>query len=108
MHYPHGRIFHAEDLTSEAAKFAAHDRAPTGLIPGKKAKTAQRAARIVESEFDVAIPENGSRRYAWVFPTGIRRKYLPEKAHYELSFFLPKGSYATNVVDLLRGRIERP
>ena len=103
MHYPFGRIFYAEDLADEAAKFAAHDRAPTGLIPGKRAKPAEGAARGIESEFDVPIVENGSRRYAWIFPTDISRKYIQEKAHYELSFTLPKGSYATNVVDLLRG-----
>ncbi len=107
MHYPHGRIFHAEDLESEAVKFSAHDRAPTGLIPGKKVTTAQEAAWVVETEFDLPISENGSRRYAWIFPTEIKRKYLPEKAHYELDFFLPKGSYATNVVDVLRGSMER-
>ncbi len=107
MHYPHGRIFHANEVEEEAAKFALKDRTPTGLIPGKKAKRAEREAREVEAKFDVPISEDGSRRYAWIFPTEITRKYIPEKAHYELGFFLPKGSYATNVVDLLRGTMER-
>ncbi len=107
MHYPHGRIFHADEAEEEAEKFARKDRAPTGLIPGKKAKRSEGEARRIESEFDVSIAEDGSRRYAWIFPTEIRRKYVPEKAHYELSFFLPKGSYATNVVDLLRGIMEQ-
>jgi tRNA pseudouridine13 synthase len=103
MHYPFGRIFHAEDVADEAIKFHARDRSPTGLIPGKRAQRALGSAREFESEYDVAIGEDGSRRYAWIFPDEILRKYLPEKAHFELSFTLPKGAYATNVVDLLRG-----
>ena len=107
MHYPHGRIFHAEDLASEAQKFQHRDRAPTGLLPGTKTRHALEAAAQIESRYRPRIPANGSRRYAWVWPESITRKYLPEKAHYELSFVLPKGAYATNVVDLLRGSMER-
>jgi tRNA pseudouridine13 synthase len=35
--------------------------------------------------------------------TEISKNYVEEKAHYELSFALPKGCYATNVLDVLRG-----
>ncbi len=105
MHYPYGRIFYAEDLSSEAEKFAAADRAPTGLLPGRKVKRALAPARAVEAEYDdEAIRETGSRRYAWVFPSDIHRRYVPEKAHYELSFTLPKGSYATVLVAMLKGK----
>ncbi len=103
MHYPYGRIFHAENTAEEAVKFSAHDRAPTGLIPGQKVLHAERTARHIESAFDAPIGETGSRRYAWVWPREITRKYLPEKAHYELGFFLPKGAYATELVTVLRG-----
>ena len=106
MHYPHGRIFHAEDLPSEATKFAARDRAPTGLIPGRRVQRAEGHARELEMPYDAAISENGSRRYAWIWPEEITRRYVPEKAHYELGFTLPKGAYATNVVEMLQGRQE--
>ena len=106
MHYPYGRIFYAEELPKEAERFGERDLSVTGLIPGKKVKLAEGAAREIEQAFDEEIRENGSRRYAWIFPTEIRGKYIPEKAHYELGFFLPKGCYATNVVDLLRGTRE--
>ena len=33
----------------------------------------------------------------------IKKNYIEEKAHYELAFSLPKGCYATNVLDVLRG-----
>jgi len=38
--------------------------------------------------------------------TEIKKTYVEEKAHYELSFTLPKGCYATNVLDILRGTNE--
>ena len=105
MHYPYGRLFVAEDLEAEAAKFADKDRCPTGLLPGKKVKRALEPARIIESSYDdERIKEQGSRRYAWVFPAEITRRYVPEQAHYELSFTLPKGSYATVLVAMLKGR----
>lgn len=104
MHYPYGRVFYAEDPEAEAARFWDRDISPTGLLPGKKVKCSDGTARQLEVLFDEEIREQGSRRYAWIFPTEITRKYLPEKAHYELGFFLPKGSYATVLVDMLRGR----
>jgi tRNA pseudouridine13 synthase len=108
MHYPYGRIFTAVDLHAEAEKFAAKDRAPTGLLSGRKVRRAEGAARILEEPFDdPKITEQGSRRYAWVFPEEIHTRYVPEKAHYELSFILPRGSYATVLVAMLRGRMER-
>ena len=106
MHYPYGRLFHAEEPEAEAAKFVVNDRAPTGLLPGRKVKRALEVARILESLYDdERIREQGSRRYAWVYPEEIRSRYVPEKAHYELSFTLPKGSYATVLVAMLRGEL---
>ena len=105
MHYPYGKVFDAEELNEEAKRFQERDISPTGLIAGKKAKRAMRVAGKIEEEFDRDIDESGSRRYAWVFPSDIKGEYIPQKAHYELEFYLPKGSYATNVVDLLRGGI---
>jgi len=103
MHYPYGRIFMAEEPLSEGERLLERDISVTGLIPGTKAKRATAAAALLESPYDEAIAQQGTRRYAWVFPTEITRRYVAEKAHYELGFVLPKGAYATTVVDLLRG-----
>ena len=103
MHYPYGRLFEVEDLEHEAERFATKDIAPTGLIPGKKTKRASGLAGEIECQFDEEIKLFGARRYAWVQVTEIKKNYIEEKAHYELSFVLPKGSYATNVLDVLRG-----
>ena len=103
MHYPYGRLFNVEDLEEEARRFATKDIAPAGLLPGKKTKLAQAVAGEIEAPYAEEMNLNGARRYAWIQVTEISKNYVEEKAHYELSFVLPKGSYATNVLDVLRG-----
>ncbi|WP_295420740.1 tRNA pseudouridine(13) synthase TruD [Sulfurovum sp.] len=103
MHYPYGRLFEVEELSKEAERFSTKDIAPTGLIPGSKTKRASGAARLIEAQFDEEMKLYGARRYAWIRVTEIKKNYVEEKAHYELSFALPKGAYATNVLDVLRG-----
>ena len=103
MHYPYGRLFNVENLEEEAKRFQANDIAPAGLLCGKKTKRAKSIAGILEAPYDEEINLNGTRRYAWIQVSDIDNNYVEEKAHYELSFVLPKGSYATNVLDVLRG-----
>ena len=57
----------------------------------------------MEAPFVEEMNLNGTRRYAWIQVTEVKKTYVEEKAHYELSFVLPKGCYATNVLDILRG-----
>ena len=103
MHYPYGRLFNVEDLSEESKRFASKDIAPAGLLAGKKAKLSEGTAGFIEAQFAEEMSLNGTRRYAWVQVTEITKNYVEEKAHYELSFVLPKGCYATNVLDVLRG-----
>ena len=97
-HYPFGKIFYCEDMQSEANKFLAKDRVPTGVLSGKKAKYSTQDAFKFEEEFIVETQEQGSRRFAWVFPSEIESDYKEEKGWFELSFSLPKGSYATEFI----------
>jgi tRNA pseudouridine13 synthase len=97
-HYPYGKIFHAEDLQSESIKFDLRDRVPTGLLPGKKSKLALDMALKYEKQNNVKTMLNGTRRFAWVFPDQITSKYNEDRNHFELEFFLPKGSYATEFI----------
>ena len=46
----------------------------------------------------------GARRYAWVFPKDIDGRYKNEEAQYELNFYLPKGCYATVLIEELAKR----
>jgi len=105
MHYPYGRVFAIEEgtLEEEVERFILKDIAPTGLIAGGKIKRAEGVAAMIESSFDESLKLSGARRYAWIQVTNISHTYVEEKAHYELSFTLPKGCYATNVLDVLRG-----
>ncbi|WP_309497979.1 tRNA pseudouridine(13) synthase TruD [Sulfurovum sp.] len=104
MHYPYGRVFNVEDLEEEAKRFERKDIAPAGLLPGKKMKLSTSTAGLIEASFVEEMNLNGARRYAWIQVTEITKNYVEEKAHYELSFVLPKGCYATNVLDVLRGQ----
>ncbi len=104
MHYPYGALFYAEQLEDEAALFAKKDRTPTGLLAGKKVKKSDGIAHTVEKEFDLPTQEDGSRRYAFVFPEDIESEYKEDKAWYELHFTLPKGSYATVLIEELAKR----
>ncbi len=104
MHYPYGAIFYAESLAEEAELFYQKDRAPTGLLCGKKVKKSADIALTIEKEFDQKTQEQGSRRYAFVFPEAIESDYKEDKAWYELHFTLPKGSYATVLIEELAKR----
>ena len=100
-HYPHGRIFHAEEPLEEARRFRERDVSVTGLIPGERDIRAEGIAREIEAPFDTVIPAAGDRRYAWIFPEFHESEYRPENAWFELAFTLPKGSYATVVIEEL-------
>ena len=100
-HYPYGRLFYVENMEEEAEKFYNRDRVPTGLLAGSKTKFAIDDALKFEEEFMEDTKENGARRFAWVFPSEISSEYKEVKAWFELSFELPKGSYATEVISEL-------
>jgi tRNA pseudouridine13 synthase len=102
-HYPYGKIFSVDNLKQEANRFLSTDIAPTGLLAGSKVMRAGDVARLLELPYDMAIPAQGSRRYAWIRVSDIHCCYREERAHYELGFMLPKGSYATNIIEMLKG-----
>ena len=106
MHYPFGRVFELESLEEEAKRFSEFDIAPSGLLAGTRVSRTTKASELIEKNYDEEISENGARRYAWIKVTEMKKTYVEEKAHYELEFSLPKGSYATNVLDVLRGGAE--
>ncbi|BAF69806.1 tRNA pseudouridine(13) synthase TruD [Nitratiruptor sp. SB155-2] len=105
MHYPNGKIFGVEDVKGESERFFAKAIAPTGLLPGVKTKRCDGLARDIEKDYDdERISEFGDRRYAWIFPQELHGIYKEKNAWYELSFFLPKGSYATVLLEEIAHR----
>ncbi|GAX87414.1 tRNA pseudouridine13 synthase [Lebetimonas natsushimae] len=103
-HYPMGRLFYLENF-EDTERFYKKDISPTGLMPGKKAMRARDRAREIEEKYDELLPANGDRRITWIFPEIIDKKYIKDKAWYEFSFILPKGSYATVLIEILKGNI---
>ncbi len=100
QHYPFGKIFYAEDLDVESERFFRKEISPTGLLCGKRVKISKNFAYELEKEYiDEIINESGSRRYAWIFPEDITFEYKEENFWGEISFFLPKGAYATVLLE---------
>ncbi len=113
-HYPHGRMFLCEDLEAEAERFAARQITVTGLLPGRKAPLSTGIAANFEKDFSkMCAPYcdkmNGTRRFGWIWPEEVEYRYREEEAWFELHFTLPKGSYATVLLEeLLHRDLERP
>ncbi len=103
LHYPHGKGFHLklEELDEVVERFQRRDIVPSGLLFGKRVKHA-----VGESwdNFEKRYIEHrnltdGGRRFAWIFPTDIEWRYREENFWFELRFTLPKGSYATSLIE---------
>ena len=102
LHYPFGKGFEVlPDEVEEAVKrFEERDSVPSGILIGKKARTSKEDAFLFEEPIleDIQLV-NGERRYAWVFPKDLEGKYREKDFWFELNFFLPKGSYATTLLE---------
>lgn len=103
-HYPNGRLFDFDGSEEDILRFNDRGVSPTGLLCGKKVKIATDSAWVVEKEYDDEINADGARRYAWIFPENIEGRFKPVEAHYELNFSLPKGSYATVLIEEIAKR----
>lgn len=104
MHYPYGRIFHYVD-EAEVERFARRDISVSGLLSGKRATRAEGLAGEIEQEYDaIASGIDGARRYGWIFPEEIEGEYKENDAWYELHFTLPKGCYATVLIEEIAKR----
>jgi len=104
MHYPYGKLFHYES-DEEVERFMKRDISISGLLSGKRATRAEEPAAMIENEFDT-IREgiDGARRYGWIFPEEIEGEYKENDAWYELHFTLPKGCYATVLIEEIAKR----
>lgn len=103
-HYPHGRLFDYDGSQEDIERFNNRNICPTGLLCGKKVKISSSLAGEIEKNFDDTISEDGARRYAWVFPTEIEGRFNQVEAQYEMNFTLPKGSYATVLIEEIAKR----
>jgi len=101
MSYPYGKTFYLNNLSKSSKSFKAQELSPTGLLAGDMARRAKSDARYLEEEFDdnELTSLKGDRRFAWIYPKAIDTKYNKKDRVLEVSFFLPKGSYATTLLE---------
>ena len=103
-HYPKGKLFEYEETEHDIERFNTRDISVTGLLCGKKVRVADGQAGVIEKEFDDTINADGARRFAWIYPTDIEGRFNQVEAQYELNFSLPKGSYATVLIEEIAKR----
>ncbi len=103
-HYPYGRLFDFDGAEEDSQRFLERQISVTGLLSGTKVKVASGIAGTIEKDFFQEINAEGARRYAWVYPTQIEGRYNSMEAQYEMNFTLPKGSYATVLIEEIAKR----
>ncbi|MDA3908846.1 MAG: tRNA pseudouridine(13) synthase TruD [Sulfurimonas sp.] len=78
---------------------------PTGLLCGRDVFRARSDAREIEKDFDDEfLQEKGYRRPALIYPKDIECTYVKKQTLLNLSFSLPKGSYATVFLESIAGK----
>ncbi len=103
-HYPHGRLFDFDGTQHDFERFNNRDISITGLLCGTKARLATDISREIEKDYDDEINADGTRRYAWVYLLDVEGRFNQVEAQYELNFTLPKGSYATVLIEEIAKR----
>ncbi|MCD6190847.1 MAG: tRNA pseudouridine(13) synthase TruD [Sulfurimonas sp.] len=103
-HYPKGKLFEFEGAEEDLKRFNERDISVTGLLCGKKVKVSSGIAGEIEKDFDDEINADGARRFAWIYPTDVEGRFNPIEAQYEMNFTLPKGSYATVLIEEIAKR----
>jgi len=99
--YPHGRTRFVNDMTKASSDFGARRVSPTGLLCGSNAMRAKNDAYHLEAPFDDSELQNlrGDRRFAWIWPEAFSTQYNRRERSLEVSFYLPKGAYATTLLE---------
>ncbi len=93
------------DLQSIKKPYKERKLQPTGMLVGKKAWRSRGAAGAIEARHDDdEVAMAGERRVAWIYPKEIKSKFSGKNSSYELSFSLPKGAYATVLLENLANR----
>ncbi len=101
MPYPYGKMHFVQEMLQSAKAFHAQKIAPTGLLCGERALRAQSDAYHLEDPYDDSelTSLRGDRRFAWIWPKEVKTMYDLEQKLLRVSFFLPKGSYATTFLE---------
>ncbi len=78
---------------------------PTGLLCGRDVFRAKLDAREIEKNYDDEfLQDKGYRREALIYPQDIVCNYIKKQTLLNISFSLPKGSYATVFLESIAGK----
>lgn len=98
-----GKLFTPKNIPTK--DFEEKKVVPTGLLCGRDVYRARDEAREIEEKYDDEfLYEKGLRREALVFPHAVELKYDKNFGRMNISFFLPKGSYATVFLESIANR----
>jgi tRNA pseudouridine13 synthase len=98
-----GKLFTPKKMPQR--DFEAHKVVPTGLLCGRDVFRARDAAREIEAKYDDEfLYDKGSRREALIYPTDIKLDYKNNFDILNISFTLPKGSYATVFLEAIANK----
>jgi len=91
----------ATDTQKYSRLFAQKELTPTGILCGDRVESAKSDAGYLEEQFidNELNTLPGSRRLAWVWAEDIEYSYDSNKQELTLHFTLPKGSYATTLLE---------
>lgn len=101
-HYPFGKVFLCDDFKTELERFLQKDITILGPIIGKKCFKSDDLVKKIDNEIlpnEFLDKMDGTRRFAWSYLENLTYKYDKENAHFIMSFFLEKGSYATVILE---------
>jgi tRNA pseudouridine13 synthase len=101
MGYPYGKSSYCKDMLHAAKRFQHQELSPTGLMAGDKVSRSHSDARYLEESHDDEELNSvrGDRRFAWIWPDGLESNYNEENHSLKVKFSLPKGSYATTLLE---------
>jgi len=104
--YSKDKFFTPKNLNEKILKdFEDKKIVPTGLLPGRQAFRSMYEARTIEEKYDdTYIQEKGYRRDAIVYPKDISVNYNKQTNKCKVRFSLPKGSYATVLIENIANR----
>ncbi|MEA3492628.1 MAG: tRNA pseudouridine(13) synthase TruD [Campylobacterota bacterium] len=109
LSYPYGKPHYLKDMLYGSKLFKEKRVSPTGLICGSHAKRSQSDAYHLEAPYDdeELSALKGDRRYAWIWPQNIKTHYDRESQKLTIGFRLPRGSYATTLLEEIGKKILR-
>jgi tRNA pseudouridine13 synthase len=101
MPYPYGKLSYVKYMHHSSKEFFQKHISPTGLLCGANVERSKSDAYYLEETYDDTELNalKGDRRFAWIWPEDVETQYDSSSKKLKISFYLPKGSYATTFLE---------